>query len=128
MNLLSNQYADIDFKEHLDYVKITWKKSAPHDKHQAIVNQCLQALELLDCHKLLSDVRKIGVVKAWIEQEWLKDAKSKGLDEIALLVKEQTYKGILTKRSSCVEQKSGGITNHMFRNEIIAERWLLSAS
>ena len=54
------------------------EKSAPHDKHQAIVNQCLQALELLDCHKLLSDVRKIGVVKAWIEQEWLKDAKSKG--------------------------------------------------
>ena len=49
-------------------------------------------------------------------------------DQIAFLINENAYYNIVSKRSSKVEEKSEGIINHMFRNEIIAEQWLLSAS
>jgi len=127
MKLLNNQYANIDFNEDQDYIKLTWKKSAPHDQHQKIISQCLKSLEFLNCHKLLTDVRNIGVVKSWIEQEWLGKAKIRGLEEIAFLVPDRTYKGFITKSTSRIEKESEGIINHMFRNENIAEQWLLSA-
>lgn len=128
MKLLNNQYARIEFFERENYMKLTWKKSAPHEQHQRIITQCLKSLEILDCHKLLSDIRNIGLVKAWIEQEWLDLANEKGLDDLAYVIKAQTYKTILSKKGNNLKCNVEGITNHMFRNEVVAERWLLSAS
>jgi hypothetical protein len=128
MKLLNNQYAVVEFNEEANYIKLTWKKSAPHQEHQEIISQCLKAIEVLKCHKLMTDVRNIGIIKSWIEQEWLSNAKVRGLEEIAFLINENAYYNIVSKRSSKVEEKSEGIINHMFRNEIIAEQWLLSAS
>ncbi len=89
-------FCKITYEPHINLLIVKWLRHPTNEEHKEVFLKGLEAIKKYNIVKLITDMRKIGIVaqanKAWLTKDIIPQAKEYGIKCVAVILDHDTFK------------------------------------